>query len=97
MSRAGPVRRDGSFSRDPSTSERHSLRLHGKISARLADTRHYNAGIPANRAEIFSCNRVHRDSPVSRATFKNFQENTAYAKFWRANKEYYIFFLKVAY
>ena len=64
MSRAGPVRRAGSFSRDPSTSEKHTK---NHVCHYMEKSQH-DAGIPANRAKIFSCNRLHRDSPVSQAS-----------------------------
>ena len=59
MSRAGPVRRAGSFSRDPSTSEKNTKN-------QVCD---YMEQIPARLTGLrfFHVNRVHRDSPVSRA------------------------------
>ena len=62
MSQAGPVRQAGSFSQDPGTSEKHTK---NQVCDYMEKSQ---PEILANRAEIFSCNRLHRDSPVSRAS-----------------------------
>ena len=61
MRRAGPVRRAGSFNRDPGTSEK---KTKNQVCDKMISGPAPLAGIPTLRywAEIFPCNRVNRDS-----------------------------------
>ena len=67
MSQAGPVGRAGSVCRDLGSSvKRNKNQVPDYMTTRPARL----VGIPANRAENFPCNRVHRASPAEQASIK---------------------------